>query len=170
MAYVCICQCSVLSKKDRDFIGFHDKTNKMSMRPTKTQISLGIRPVWSESSLCAQWVAKELRTQGFFMRTAKTLIRLGGCPSWSKSSLGAHSLCWFCHVAAHFQTLWKIWADKVLVPVARSADSAPCCACRVDSLSCWKKFDRLVTCLERICKLTNTEKKIHFVFSGWKLR
>ena len=31
----------------------HDKTNKMSVRPAKTQISLGIRPVWSESSLCA---------------------------------------------------------------------------------------------------------------------
>ena len=31
----------------------------MSMRPAKTQISLGIRPVWSESSLCAQWVAKD---------------------------------------------------------------------------------------------------------------
>ena len=26
---------------------------------SKTQISLGIRPVWSESSLCAQWVAKD---------------------------------------------------------------------------------------------------------------
>ena len=25
----------------------------------KTQISLGIRPVWSESSLCTQWVAKD---------------------------------------------------------------------------------------------------------------
>ena len=30
-----------------------DKTNKMSVRPAKTQISLGIRPVWSESSLSA---------------------------------------------------------------------------------------------------------------------
>ena len=29
------------------------------VRPAKTQISLGIRPVWSESSLCAQWVAKD---------------------------------------------------------------------------------------------------------------
>ena len=28
-------------------------TNKMSVRPTKTQISLGIRPVWPESSLSA---------------------------------------------------------------------------------------------------------------------
>ena len=33
----------------------HDKTNKMSVRPAKTQISLG----GSESSLCAQWVAKD---------------------------------------------------------------------------------------------------------------
>ena len=37
----------------------YDKTNKMSVRPAKTQISLGIRPVWSESSLCIQWVAKD---------------------------------------------------------------------------------------------------------------
>ena len=37
----------------------HDKTNKMSVHPAKVQISLGIRPVWSESSLCAQWVAKD---------------------------------------------------------------------------------------------------------------
>ena len=33
----------------------HDKTNKMSVCPAKTQISLGIRPVWSESSLSA-WI------------------------------------------------------------------------------------------------------------------
>ena len=31
----------------------HDKTNKMTVRTAKTQISLGSRPVWSESSLCA---------------------------------------------------------------------------------------------------------------------
>ena len=37
----------------------HDKTNKKHVRPAKTQISLGIRPVCSESSLCAQWVAKD---------------------------------------------------------------------------------------------------------------
>ena len=31
----------------------HDKTNKVTVYPAKTQISLGIRPVWSESSLSA---------------------------------------------------------------------------------------------------------------------
>ena len=31
----------------------------MSVRPAKTQISLGIRPIWTESSLCAEWLAKD---------------------------------------------------------------------------------------------------------------
>ena len=74
----------------------HDKTNKMSVRPAKTQISLGIRPVWSVFAVRMKkaWVLRPIE------RTAKTLIRLGGCPGWSESSLGAQSLCWFCHVAA----------------------------------------------------------------------
>ena len=37
------------------------KPTKWHVRPAKTQISLGIRPVWSESSLSAQWVAKDPR-------------------------------------------------------------------------------------------------------------
>ena len=32
------------------------KPTKWHVRLAKTQIRLGIRPVWSESSLCAQWV------------------------------------------------------------------------------------------------------------------
>ena len=32
--------------------GDRDETNKVTVHPAKTQISLGIRPVWSESSLC----------------------------------------------------------------------------------------------------------------------
>ena len=35
------------------------KQVKWHVRPVKTQIGLGIRQVWSESSLCAQWVAKD---------------------------------------------------------------------------------------------------------------
>ena len=47
------------------------------VRPTKTQISLGIRPVWSESSLSA-W--RNLGSLATHWAQAKTLIRLGGCP------------------------------------------------------------------------------------------
>ena len=39
----------------------HDKTSNVAVRPAKTQISLGIHPVWSEPLLCAQWVAKDPR-------------------------------------------------------------------------------------------------------------
>ena len=68
------------------------------MRPAKTRISLGILPVWSESSLCAQWVAKYPR---FLHADSEDSDQTGRIPSWSESSLGAHSFCWFCHVAAH---------------------------------------------------------------------
>ena len=71
---------------------FMTKPTKWHVRPAKTQINLGIRPVWSESSLCAQWVAQGPR---FLHATGKTLIRLGGCPVWSESLLGAQSFCWF---------------------------------------------------------------------------
>ena len=37
----------------------HDKTDKMTVHPSKTQISLGIHRIWSESSHCPQWVAKD---------------------------------------------------------------------------------------------------------------
>ena len=44
---------------DKTFEPGHDKTNKMSVCQGKTQISLGICPVWSESSLCTQSVAED---------------------------------------------------------------------------------------------------------------
>ena len=37
------------------------KPTQWYVRPAKTQISLGLCPVWSESSLCTQWVAKDPR-------------------------------------------------------------------------------------------------------------
>ena len=63
------------------------KPTKWHVRPTKTQISLGIHPVWSESSLSA-W--RHLGSLATPWAQVKTLIRLGGCPGWSESSLGAH--------------------------------------------------------------------------------
>ena len=92
----------------------------MTVRPAKTQISLGIRPVWSEPSPCAQWVA----WKPSFLRTTETLIRLGGCPGWSESSLGAQSLCWFCHEAAHMNIEHVI--DQVLFTVV---DTWPALSC-----------------------------------------
>ena len=51
----------------------HDKTNKMSVRPAKTQIS----PVWSESSLCTEWAAEDLR---FIHEDSKDSDQIGQMP------------------------------------------------------------------------------------------
>ena len=55
----------------------HDKTNNMAVRPAETQISVGIRPVWSESS-------RRLRSAWAFAQSD-----LGIRPVWSESSLSA---------------------------------------------------------------------------------
>ena len=59
------------------------------MRQAKTQISLRIRAVWSQSSLSAR---SNLHPWLSIMRPMKILIRLRECAGWSESSLGAHVL------------------------------------------------------------------------------
>ena len=67
------------------------KPTKWQVWPAKTQISLGISPVRSESLLCAFWVAKD----PMFLHADSEL-------DWADPSLRwAHrSFCWFCHAAA----------------------------------------------------------------------
>ena len=72
----------------------HDKTNKMTVLPAKTDQS-------DQSLRCA--LSRLLRTQTFFMRTAKTDLSL----RW------AHvPFCRFCHEAA--QLLCKTNKDQIL--------------------------------------------------------
>ena len=59
--------------------------------------------IWSESSLCAQWVAKDPS----FLHADSEDWSLGGCLGWSESSLGAHTFCWFCHVAVQMDMKFK---------------------------------------------------------------
>ena len=66
----------------------HEKTNKMAVRPAKIQISLGIRPVWSESSLSA-W--RKLGSLASHWAQSEDSESTGRMPRliWSESSLGA---------------------------------------------------------------------------------
>ena len=71
------------------FKGFYHMSRNMTkptkwLRPAKTQISLGIHPVWSESSLCTQWVAKGPR---FLHADSKD------CSDWADAQADL-SLCW----------------------------------------------------------------------------
>ena len=81
------------------------KPTKWHVRQAKTQISLGIRPVWSVFAVRM----KKHRVLSYPLSAQRRLIRLGGCQGWSESLLGAHSFSWFCHEAVHvfsFQTLF----------------------------------------------------------------
>ena len=62
------------------------KPTNWHVRPAKTQISLGIRPVWSESLLCAQWVAKDPNC------LPADSEDWSDCSGWSESALGAHAI------------------------------------------------------------------------------
>ena len=71
-----------------DFCWFLMMT-KWHVRPAKTQISLGICPVWSESSLSA-W--RKLGSLVTHWAQSEDSDQTGGKPSWSESSLGAHAI------------------------------------------------------------------------------
>ena len=79
------------------------KPTKWHVRPVKTQISLGIRPVWSEYSLCAQWVAKD---PSFLHVDSEDSDQTGRMPRLIWVFAG-HTFCWFCHEVAHLQNFKK---------------------------------------------------------------
>ena len=74
--------------------------------PVKTQISLGIRPVWSESSLSA-W--RKLGSLATHWAHREDSDQTGRMPGWSESLLGTQSLYWFCHVAAQITIAYVMW-------------------------------------------------------------
>ena len=80
----------------------------MTCAPAKTQISLGIHPVWSESSLYALWVAKDPR---FLQPYSEYTGKSGRKPCLIWVFAGCTSFCWFFHALAHF-TCWAVKASK----------------------------------------------------------
>ena len=88
----------------------------MSMRPAKTQISQGILPVWSESLLCAEWVAKD---PSFLHADSKDSDQTGLMPKLIWVFAGAHShfvgfvmlrLIYFWNSELKFNYLQWIWS------------------------------------------------------------
>ena len=86
------------------------KPTKWHVRPAKTQISLGIRPVWSESSLSA-W-----RKLGPF---ATHWAHSEDWSDWADAQADLSHLwvrmpfCWFCHEAAHM-SFWPLCEECLL--------------------------------------------------------
>ena len=89
------------------------KPTKWHVSPAKTQISLGIRPVWTESSLSA--LKKKAWVLSYPLSAQRRL--------WSdrvdaQANLSLRwvdmPLCWFCHEVAHI-CLWILFT--VIVPL-----------------------------------------------------
>ena len=86
------------------------KPTNWHVRPAKTQISLGICPVWSESSLCTQRVGKD---PSFLHADSKDSDQTRRMPRliWVFLGRTCH-FCRFCHVLAHIFFLFL--QEKVL--------------------------------------------------------
>ena len=64
------------------------KPTKWPMRPAKTQIRLGIHPLWSVFAVRI----KKSWDFSYSMSGQQRLFRLGGCTGWSESSLSAQEV------------------------------------------------------------------------------
>ena len=77
------------------------------VRLAKTQISLGIRPIWSVFTVCS------VGSEGPNISSCGQLrlIRLGRCPGWSESSLGAKVILLVLSCGSSYH----LWPFNILV-------------------------------------------------------
>ena len=146
----------------------HDKPTKWHVRPAKTPISLGIRPVSSVFTVRMKkaWVLN-------YQLSAQLRLWSDWADAQADLSLRwAHSFCWFCHVAAHFKrNVWASPCEKSSYQkgeewrLRRTCISGPSCR----SLRClWTQYRELLFCwqgsahgfLEIFCQ--------EIVFCKWK--
>ena len=131
----------------------HDKTNKMTWRPAKTQFSLGIRSVWLEPSLSA-WrrLGSSLATHKAHGEDSDQIDQ--SWSGWSESSLGAGhyvgfvmlwlhislqlSVSFLQKIIKHFMVLEKIafynWQTKAYPSWLKARSSVSMMSCGIDLL------------------------------------
>ena len=92
------------------------KPTKWPVRPAKTQFSLGIRPVWSETLLSAWRNIGPLTT---YWAPSEDSDQTGRMPRLIWVFAGRTSFCWFCRAAAHIRmmerSVWWLCAMKLLL-------------------------------------------------------
>ena len=98
----------------------HDKANKMTVCPAKAQISQGISPVWSESLLCAQWVAKD---PSFLHADSEDWSVWVDAQADLSLCWAQMPFCWFCDEAAHMTQGLDIPAVRLVVDPTNSSKS-----------------------------------------------
>ena len=125
------CQGYFILSNTTSFEPRHDKTNKVNGRPAKTQISLGIRPVWSESSLSAwrhlgslptHWAHSEHSYQT--LRVPRLIWVFAG-HTLTLLVLSCRGLICLCEVIFHYLLSNNKWAaswQNLFIPYTNNKD------------------------------------------------
>ena len=112
----------------------HDKTNKMSVRPAKTQISLGIRPVWSVFAvrmkkvwvLCYPFSAQQRRWSDW--EDAQADLSLRWVHSHFVGFVMSRLACfWSIMASSHVVVYWML--SRNVLFIFRSMSYAGCSVC-----------------------------------------
>ena len=84
------------------------KSIKWHARSAKTQISLGICPVWLEPSLCAQWVAKD---RSFLHTDSEDSDQTGRMPRliWVFAGRTCHFVGFVMRWLIYQNIAWNLW-------------------------------------------------------------
>ena len=97
----------------KSFEPVYDKTNKNDVHPAKTRISLGIRPVWSGSSLV--WSETSLSAGIKLKSLATHSEHSDDWSDWADAQTDLshpwadRSFCWFCHALADQSSMCALW-------------------------------------------------------------
>ena len=114
----------------------HDKPAKWPLRPAKTQNSLGIRQVWSESSQSA-W--RNIQSSATHWAHCEALIRLDGAQADLSLRWAHRSFCWFCHEAAQVVE-WMCYVEHTSLFGALVSNSSALHDVIASSIMDWIKY------------------------------
>ena len=121
---------------DRHMSRLMTNPTKWHVRPATTQISRGIRPVWSESSLCTQWIAKD---PSFLHTDSEDSDQTGRMPRLICLRWAHISFCWFCHKAAHVLCVIQLVSSMIFCILHNTSDNCSIYANNVSYIS-WHRY------------------------------
>ena len=106
---LCICINTIWATSWQNLTKWH-------VRPAKTRNSLGICPVWSEISLCTQWVAKDPR---FLHGDSEDSDQTGRMPRliWVFAGHTCHFVGFVMRRWFNYDDSKTIWADHIVCQI-----------------------------------------------------
>ena len=140
------------------------KPTKWHVRPAKTQISLGIRPVWSDLRFPLE------ENLGPWLPIKR------GCPGWSESSLGAHAiLLVLSRCGSYYKVTLRFayqsglrFVQKVKI-IFKFRDFLKVLVCKYKNLTreCYQKYSFTANSISKACCLTGLVQRNKPVKFAW---